>query len=991
MSAANALKLGFFSSCALAALTVAGNAAAQTAPASAADPADPATESSREIVVTGTRIMRSGFEAPTPLTVMTAEDIANSSPTNNVADFVNQLPSMAGSTKPANSRLNLSSGQAGINALNLRNLGETRTLVLLNGRRSVPSTVTGLVDINTIPQALIQRVEVATGGASAAYGSDAVAGVVNFILDTRFEGLKLEGDAGITHYGDGFNYSGGIAGGMSFADGRGHVLLAGEIAHTDGIFQIDRPWNQTGYVRIQNPNWTATSTEPQFLIRTQVGAANSTPGGLITGSAGGVANRLRGIYFGQGGSINQFQYGALTFPSPTGAAAPTLTQGGSWQVNDSGRRIGLAPEDDRHGVFGRLSYEVSDAFELFAEGSYNWQEVYFNSGPNLATGITLRPDNAFLLNTLGAARLAGITSVTLATTAADLPFRVANNKRNVQRYLVGAQGDFDAFGRAAHWDIYGQYGRAEMREQLRNIMNLTRMANATDAVFAAAGNPGGYAAGTIVCRVNVDTVTTNDDRACVPLNRLGIGVADPAAIGYVLGDPYRDQTIEQYVAGVNLAFNPFATWAGDVSIAVGAEYRKEQIDGFVPEEFQPVFTTNASGNVTTSNRWSVGNYLPTKGEYDVKEAYLETAIPLGFGLEFNGAVRATDYSTAGYVTTWKAGAIWQPIEDIRLRVTRSRDIRAPNLNELFQAGSANSDSVRNPAFTPGGTAPASFGYSGFVTGNPNLLPEKADSWNIGGVLTPRFLPGFAFSADYFRIDLDDAIDTISAQEIVNRCYEGLTFYCDAISNDPIRSTPTQPYLLIRNQPFNFARRLVRGIDFDASYRLPVDRWFDMENAGLTLRALATRYIENFTDTGITGVVPVNTVGVNGGQYSTPKWLYRVSATYDTPSFAATVVGRGVSAGRYSATAIECTANCPLSTTQAPTYDDLDIKGTFYTDLNLTAKVDIGADREGELFLNITNLFNEGAMILPETGLAANPTFSDLLGRSYRVGFRIRLR
>lgn len=155
MSAANALKLGFFSSCALAALTVAGNAAAQTAPASAADPADPATESSREIVVTGTRIMRSGFEAPTPLTVMTAEDIANSSPTNNVADFVNQLPSMAGSTKPANSRLNLSSGQAGINALNLRNLGETRTLVLLNGRRSVPSTVTGLVDINTIPQALI--------------------------------------------------------------------------------------------------------------------------------------------------------------------------------------------------------------------------------------------------------------------------------------------------------------------------------------------------------------------------------------------------------------------------------------------------------------------------------------------------------------------------------------------------------------------------------------------------------------------------------------------------------------------------------------------------------------------------------------------------------------------------------------------------------------------------------------------------------------------
>ncbi len=941
-----------------------------------------------DIIITGSRIRRDGFEAPTPVTVVSQEELQNQSPSNNIADIVNQLPALAGSTRPSNSRLNLSSGQAGINALNLRNLGETRTLVLLNGRRSVGSTITGLVDVNTIPQALVKSVEIVTGGASAAYGSDAVAGVANFILDNKFTGLKISGDSGVTTYGDGFNYSFSAAGGMSFAGGRGHILLSGEIAHRDGIFEVDRDWNHTGYVRIQDPNWTATSTTPRFLIRRQVGAANSTPGGLITGSAGGVANKLRGIYFGDGGSINQYVYGALTFPSPTGTAAPSLTQGGSWQVNDSGRRIGLDPEDDRHGVFGRLSYEISDGIELFAEGSYNKQKVFFNAGPNLSTGISLAANNAFLMNALGPDRLAGITSVTLATTAADLPFRAVANKREVQRYLIGAEGNFQAFGKEATWDVYGQYGRAKMREQLRNIMHVNRMNQATNAVFAQAGNPGGYAVGSIQCAINVDTDANNNDPNCRPLNRLGIGVADPAAINYVLGNPYRDEVAEQWVTGANLTLTPFATWAGDVSISTGAEYRKEKIRGFVPQEFQPIINSNG----TTTNRWSVGNYLPTNGQYSVKEAYLETVVPLGLGLEFNGAVRATDYSTAGYVTTWKLGATWQPIEDIRFRVTRSRDIRAPNLNELFQAGSANSDSVRNPAYTTdGANGPATFGYSATLVGNLALKPEKADSWNIGAVLSPRFIPGFNFSVDYFRIDLQDAIDTLSAQEIINRCYEGIQAFCDAITDDPNRSIPGQPYKLFRNQPFNFASKLVRGIDFDASYRLPLDRLFDSGKGSITLRGVATRYIDNITDTGVAGVVPLNTVGVNGGQYSTPKWIFRASASYDDESFSATVVGRGVSSGKYDAGGIECQTGCPLSTTQFPTYDDNHVKGLFYVDLNVAQKVNMWDKGEGQFFINVTNLFNKGALLLPETGLAANSTYSDLLGRTFRVGFRVQMR
>lgn len=981
-----------------------------SAPALAQEAATPAdaieAADADQIIVTGSRVARDGFQAPTPLTVLSETEIESSSPSNNIADFVNTLPSLAGSTRPSNSRLNISSGQAGINALNLRNLGSERTLILVNGKRSVGSTITGLVDINTIPQALISSVEVVSGGASAAYGSDAVAGVVNFVLNNKYEGLKVEADSGITQYGDGFNYSASAAAGMAFAGGRGHVLLSGEIAHRDGIFDVNRDWNATGFVRIQDPAYTATSGGPQYLIRRQVGAANSAPGSLITNSVGGAANRLRGIYFGPGGTPLTYTYGALTFPVATGTAAPTLTQGGSWQVNDSGRRIGLDPEDDRYGLFGRVSFEVTDGIELFAEAAYNQQKIRFNAGPNLQTGIVLNATgctqtpvpitcNAFLLNTLGAAALQGITSVTIATTSADLPGRGIDNKRKVQRYLVGAQGEFEAFGNTARWDIFGQYGRAELREQLRDIQNVARINAARDAAFAPAGS--GFPTGSIQCLINVDTNPNNNDAACVPLNRLGIGVADPAAIDYVLGDPYRDQVIEQTVFGANFSATPFATWAGDVSVAIGAEYRKEEVKGFVPDEFQPVPIRDANGNVTgATNRWSVGNYLPSFGSYNVKEAYFETVVPLGFGLEFNGAVRATDYSTAGYVTTWKMGATWQPIDDIRLRVTRSRDIRAPNLNDLFQAGTANSDSVTNPGFAagtspsfvpPGLVVQSGYSYSGFATGNTDLGPEKSNQWNIGGVFTPTFLPGFNLAVDYFSIKVNSGISAFSAQQIVNLCFLGEQAFCDAITTDAARTQdPARPYLIIETRPFNAASQKVRGIDIDASYRLPVG------NAGaVTLRGLATRYLENRFDSGVPGTVVVDSTGVNGGQSSTPTWIYRVSASYDADDFGITATGRGVSAGKYVANGIECTTGCPTSTVNAPTYDSNRIKGAFYVDLNLTQKFSAGGDARGEFFINVTNLLNADPILLPETGLAANSTYSDLLGRAFRVGVRFNLK
>ncbi|WP_326522777.1 TonB-dependent receptor plug domain-containing protein [Sphingomonas sp.] len=987
------------------ALSFCAPAAAQDAlpspqsPTSGAQASQEGAAETRDVVVTGSRIVRDGFQSPTPVTVLSEEEIQNTSPTNNIANLMDQMPVIAGSFTPDSALIDFSSGTAGVYALNLRNLGPGRTLVLLDGRRTVSSTVSGFTDINTIPQGLVRRVETVTGGASAAYGSDAVAGVVNFIMNKKYTGVKITADTGITTYGDGFNYSGSFTAGTSFAGGRGHVMVDADFRHNDGIFEITRKWNQLGYAAIQDPNWTATSTTPQFLVRRQVGATQLLPGSLVGSSTGGGTNKLRGIYFGPGGELLRYNYGDLTFPAVSGTPVPQFTQGGDWQLADNWRRRGLSPDDDRYGAFGRVSFEVANDFTLFAEASYNVYKGHYVSAPQQINNITINVTgcgaavtretapvtcNAFAYNAFGRELLNGVTSINVGSTQGDLPLRQMKNEREVQRYLIGAEGRFEAFGKPAQWDISAQYGRSDVRSQLINIMHNSRISRARTAAFARAGNPGGYAVGSIQCQVNVDTNLTNDDPSCVPFNILGTGVNSnlDAVVGYVLGNPYRLEVLEQKAASANLSLTPFRTWAGDVSIAIGGEWREEQISGFVPAEFQPVVT--ATG---TTNAWSVGNYQPTTGRYNVKEGYFETVVPLLSGLEVNGAVRATDYSSAGYVTTWKAGGTWQPIPDFRVRVTRSRDIRAPNLNELYQEGTAGSDTVANPAYTPdGANGPARIGYSQLTVGNPNLVVETADQWNVGAVFQPRFLPGVQGSIDYYRINLQGRISSLGPQSMVDLCHLGNQDICQSITVDPSRSSPGVPYYQILLRPFNAEMQDLRGIDFELLYRLRLRDVFDNGRGNLTLRGFATRYIQNLVISGIPEALDRNTVGVNGSRAGTPTWRFRASATYDNPDLSVSLVARGVSAGVFRETAIECQTNCPLSTTNAPTYDNNRVSGIFYTDLNVTKKFKMGRSRT-EMFLNVTNLFDRWPMLVPAGGYGANPVYSDVRGRSFRFGVR----
>ena len=922
--------------------------AQDAADASAAPPAPAAeTYSDAAITVTGSRIQRDGFRAPTPLTVLNAEDIESSAPAN-IADYVNDIPSLVGSVTPASSNLNISAGTAGVNALNLRALGTARTLVLLDGQRSVGSTMTGLVDVNTFPQGLIKSVEIVTGGASAAYGSDAVSGVVNFILDKDYTGIKGSAEYGITTYGDAPNYRATLTAGTAFAGGRGHLLLNGEIAIKDGLHSVPRDWNQQGWYMINNPAYVAGNGAPERLVVSGAGLSLATPGGIITDTA------LRGTVFGRDGAVGQFDYGTVRNP---------WMIGGDWESTQVNSFQSLDPAENRKSLFGRLSFEVSDGLNLFVQASYAKSKNRGNLGIQLNQGnVTIQSDNAFLPQSVrDELALRGIDEFKLGTTNANLPVRKNDTRRELQRYVVGANGEFDLFGSNARWDVYYQKGISRTREMARDISNNARLALAQDAVFAPAGNSLGVAEGTIVCRSSL----TSPDNGCVPFNRIGIGTASQEGLDYVLGNPFRRQKFQQDVFAANLSFDAFELPAGPVSVAIGGEHRREKVSGDVAEEFQ--------------TGWFVGNFLPSFGSYNVSEAYLELAVPVFDGLDLNGAVRATDYSTSGYVTTWKAGLTWEPVPDIRFRATRSRDIRAPNLGELFTAGSTRINVLLDPTQDN-----ESVQFAGTTRGNPLLDPEKADQWGVGVVLRPRFIPGFALSVDYYDIKINGAIGTVAAQTIVDRCAEGVQAFCEAVVRGP---NDFGNNLQVFESPFNFAVQRATGIDFEGSYRMPVG------SGDLTLRAMATRYIKNYFDNGIDA--PTDTVGQNapGG---TPKWLYRIQANWATDGFNFNLTGRGISSGVYDNSFVECASGCPASTVTNRTIDDNHIAGAFYLDTSLTFDVEM-AGKELELYLAVNNLLNKDpAIVAPGPAGSAyatpatNQSLYDLLGRTYRVGIRFKL-
>ena len=896
--------------------------------------------------------MRDGNDAPTPVSVISSEEINTEAPAN-IADFVNTLPSVSGSQTAVSNSGSLSNGATGISALNLRSLGQNRTLILVDGQRSVASTSTGLVDINTIPQALIERVEVVTGGASSVYGSDAVAGVVNFVLNTDFTGVEANYEYGVTTYSDIPNHKIQLTAGTPFADDRGHIVVSGEYFTQKGQHTIDRDWNNSGFFQIDNPFYTPTNGQPSRLVQAGIGSSNFTPGGLIA------SGPLRGTYFGAidpstgRATMNQLAYGAVS---------GQWMIGGDYDVTSANHRSSnsLANDEDRVSLFGRASYELGDWLTVFAQGSYSKFDglSYYQQTPSL--GVSIRSDNAFL--PLELYDPTGATSYTINTSNAGIPAAGGNPVREVERYVVGGNGGFDVGRMSWNWDGYYQHGKTTSKETLINTWQNARMAAMQDAVYDGSGN--------IVCRVNVDSNPNNDLPGCVPINRIGIGGVTQEAVDYLFAIyPEREQYISQDVVGINFSTGElFENWAGPVSLAFGGEYREEAVDGYV----DPI-------NYETT--WLYGNFKVTEGSFNVKEAFVETLFPLWEGLDFNGAVRVTDYSISGTVTTWKAGLTWQPIDDIRIRGTISRDIRAPNLSELFDPGTARTNTVTIP--NPDGTVSAPDEFIQNFTGNLGLRPEVAKTYGIGVVFTPVFLDGFALSVDYYDIKVTGAIDTVSSQQTVNFCYEqSLAQYCDRINFAP----GTNDIVTIDQTYFNFAEQTAKGVDFEASYRRPLG------SGDLTLRALGTYSIENITDDGI--VAPNDAAGA-----SIPHFTYRVSAGYSSDSgFGVTFVGRGISDHVYDNDFIECTTGCPTSDPAGinRTINENDIPGSFWLDANFNYDFEVKGLKAQALFA-VKNVFDRDP-VLVGNGPTGNNTpaypqtqrnLYDTFGRVFRLGLRVR--
>lgn len=575
-----------------------------------------------EIVVAGSRIRRSGYEAPTPITIVGQSEIDAAAPVN-VADFINQLPSFAGSRTPSVSVASISPAGAGLNVLNLRGLGGNRTLVLLDGRRIPASTQDGLVDMNALPQALISSIEVVTGGASAAWGSDAISGVVNLTLDKEFTGMKGEAQIGSTTYGDDQNVKLALAGGTSFADDRGHLLLSASGNYREGVPFHTRDW-YTGMKRLFNPDYTPTNGQPQILVRENVGFSTLAPGTIIT------EGPLRGTHFGANGQPLQLVYGPIV-------GDPHMV-GGDWEYTDFANTGSLEPRIGHKSAFSRISYELGNNVEIYGEISYGSSDTHsiccsvynFNN-------LTIQADNAFLpAQVASEMTIMGIDSVRVGSSNFDIGSARTDTTRTTRRYLLGASGEMDALGSNWRWEAYAQKGIGDTFIS-SNVPKRADYRQAIDAVYDTNGS--------IVCR----STLTNPGDGCVPLNILGIGVASQTALDYVIGTTSRHDTLEQDIFAATISGDPFDTRAGPVSVASGIEYRKESVKG-------------QSDALSQVNSFWAGNFKPLTGSYDVVEGFFETVVPIATDMfDLNAAVRATDYSTSGYVTTWKMGGSGQSV------------------------------------------------------------------------------------------------------------------------------------------------------------------------------------------------------------------------------------------------------------------------------------------------------------------------------------------
>jgi outer membrane receptor protein involved in Fe transport len=1047
------------------------------------------------VVVTGSRIRRPNVESPVPITTFGGEEFFRQGQTS-VGDALNELPQLR--TSVAQQTVGAGVGVAGLNLLDLRGLGTIRTLVLVNGRRHVPADIlnnAASVDVGSISTDLIERVEIITGGSSAVYGSDAIAGVVNFILRDDFNGLQIRGNTGVAEAGYGGNQFVSALGGMNFNDDRGNVTVQGEYSKSKRVFYSDVPHLRqvNGFVAVDAdstglPQGSDGFPDNVFLrdirqpltnrfgvvgIPQQNGSGACGTGTLANNGAPNTAGTAYtcSFLFTPDGRLTPLT-GTRVGTGPGGSVI-----GGNGQTGREDNQGSLFPRNERYNINLLAHYEFSPAFDLFFEGKYSRiKTVGNNAGPTFLNNTTAslgndarlnpRLDNPFLnaadratiasgylannctfpLGTsIGAVSCvnntpgqAGATPAQEATRAAALAARnlaIANGTyrflfartltdlgprdehfdRETYRFVGGVRGDFNDDW---HYEFSANYGKFKETDELTGYVNRQRFLLSLDA----GRNP---VTGAIQCRSQFDpaaatglpnftgSALATDIAACVPYNAFG-APNNQAAISYFSYVAHNRSSIDQldfqgFVSGDSSQL--FSLPGGPVRFVVGGEYRREKAFN----------DSDDAADNGISNGVFLGDAAP--GATKVKEAFGELQFPILRDTPFfeeltvSGAGRISDYNSAvGTVYTYNGGAEWAPIRDIRLRANYARAVRAPNVSEN---GFPNVNNFANSFVDPcnvnaignnpnrgtncttqlsaiqrANIAPA--GYSlGVISGsNPDLIEESSDSYTLGAVITPRFLPGFSFSADYFDIKVKNVIVALSAQQIVDACYDSAALsspLCATFSRNltggagPAGELPGQilNYTVVQG-PQNFASRVRRGLDIEAAYRTNLT-----DNIRLDTRLNLSHIFQNSNFEDATNPNLENRVLTEVGDPKNEfRWLVDVGFGPLTVGYTMRYISPQLVLGPTAATTYEnlnpLNGQPPLN---ADVFDIPYYPSVLYHSIRFDFKVSGEGDGDGfNFFAGVDNLTNR----IPPLGASAATSSSGIFnarGRNFFAGFR----
>jgi iron complex outermembrane recepter protein len=926
-----------------------------------------------EVVVTGSRLVRSDLSAPSPTTIIN-EDAVQLSGDTTVEAVINELPQLSAGN---NSSVN-SAGGSGVLTANLRGLGATRTLTLVNGRRYIPANGAGSVDLATIPNALVERVEIITGGASAVYGSDAITGAVNFLLRDDFEGLEVSAQYGETSESDAQSVHYEALFGANIADDRGNVTLYVSRSTRDPVFMENRDFSRI----------------PLSAALGRSGSGN-IPGGRITLSGAQIASLNVG---GGPGVVPTGPEGCTTPVSSVrfGADGQVLRHCDPETLYNYAAGNYLLRPLERKQLSGLARYDVNDNVEVYADLHYALAENEFQQAAdslaivtgtnsffevvNYATNPVLpAATRAMFVNNpqifdptgSGNARISG----GIARRVDELGLRNFSFERATLGSTAGLRGDFDVADYTWRWDVFAQYQRSRTDENVHGTMSPARLSLGLNSTTNSAGQ--------IVCVTNV--------LGCVPVNPFGLGSISPQAAAFISPARSSSDEFERTVAGASLAGEFLTLPAGPISAAVGFEYRDDQY------VFMP-------GATDLAREYGSASRGITDGGYDVSETFAELRVPLLSGQPFadvlaiEGAVRFSDYSNFGSSTTWRGGLEWGPTDWLRFRGAYNVAIRAPNISELFapitegfSPGNDPCAAVRNPSqaqrdFCVQQGVPAAeintfvqtaLGFSQFSGGNPALEEETSDTMTVGLVLRLPFLERFNLAVDYYEIEVEDAVDTMNAQTTLDVCYQILdanSAPCRAITRLPGSGQVHQ----VRASNSNIGSLSVDGVDLTADYTFDLPSIGIGDNGAQMALMLHTGWLFK-RERQIIGALPIDCAGFFGsctaqGAGGSPDFKAIFMATYNTGPLLLRSQVRYL--GKLD----------PLPAIAATT----PVEADAVTYVDFTAAYSFG--EAFELYGGIDNAFDEQPPLLTSSwGGDANTdvTLYDVIGRRYFVGMRAR--